>query len=1109
MKKLFSNFTSKGIYLLLGIALSLSVYSVQAQITGGTISVDGSNNLTFYDSGSGLTKTLSELGSWPTSGSDIYFTDGNVGIGTTNPTNTLSIKTPDVNGRGIEIISPADVVVSYLGTAGASGNRYGALSLNDDAGVTTVSLRGEGDSYFNAGNVGIGVTTPLYKLDVAGTANVTNLRVNNGYIYASGNGNVWFGDGAGVNADNFHFNISQGIWTSAGNFGIGTTVPSQKLDVVGSAKISGDIYMADSKSIRIDDPTDDSGLFIANYGDGNGFCYANDSLNTVSCPTRYSADLYVENGVMATKFCIGDTDCKNSWGDIADNLWTDNGTYLFANNATSVVVTNLGNVGIGTTSPGARLHVSGNYILIDNDSGYYAKDTAGTNRTLLTMNSSDETVIYNNSGGNGGPIVFGSKTGGSESMRITSSGSVGIGKTSPAGTLDVQGSICFSGDCKSSWSGAGSYWEISGNNVYRSSGNVGIGSASPRTLLDVSGQLAFTETYTGAGGYSGDRTAIVLDDTNRRGSIQLRPNGDMLIGIESNDDLLFIQNNAERMRINTSGNVGIGVTNPDQKLDVNGNMRVGTPTAGSKIILQGAIGSVDQFNISNLLSDGNFIKIAANSTPSAFMVMNNEGNVGIGTIGPSQKLDVNGNVTANVYYDRNNTAYYFDGSSTGTSIRTAGIIRADNAIQVDGNTVIDNGAGWHRSYGSTGWYNNTYGGGIYMIDSTYIRTYGSKRFYVNNYIYGTRFYDQNSTSYYVDPASTSYLNDVRADIFYDRNDPTYYANPGGTSYFYSLGIGTSSPGSWRLKVSGTSGIWGIGTNGTGVEGQSSTSSGVLGIGPGTGGVLSRKTGIHGIQGSTSDYAGYFDGRLQVVGSTYANAFYDTSSSNYYVDPYSNSTSAYFGGKLYLNQRVSTGTAINVYGKEALWFNNDYFSWGFGGNYNYFDDDIRIGTTADYGALNVNGDIKATGILLSDGDGGIWDGSFYWRIYAYGNTFLNGGTYQGSDVRFKKNIIPIENALNKVSQLRGVSYEFKKDEFPERGFSDGTQIGLIGQELEEVFPEFVKEDMEGYKSVSYDRITAVLIEAVKELKEEKEKQQTEIEQLKQLVCKDHQKSEICN
>ncbi len=50
------------------------------------------------------------------------------------------------------------------------------------------------------------------------------------------------------------------------------------------------------------------------------------------------------------------------------------------------------------------------------------------------------------------------------------------------------------------------------------------------------------------------------------------------------------------------------------------------------------------------------------------------------------------------------------------------------SLIMDGNFVIDDGGGWHRSYGATGWYNATFGGGIYMSDTTWVRVYGDKNF---------------------------------------------------------------------------------------------------------------------------------------------------------------------------------------------------------------------------------------------------------------------------------------------------------------------------------------------------------------------------------------------
>ena len=64
-------------------------------------------------------------------------------------------------------------------------------------------------------------------------------------------------------------------------------------------------------------------------------------------------------------------------------------------------------------------------------------------------------------------------------------------------------------------------------------------------------------------------------------------------------------------------------------------------------------------------------------------------------------------------------------------------------------------------------------------------------------------------------------------------------------------------------------------------------------------------------------------------------------------------------------------------------------------------------------------------------------------------------------------------------LRGVEFDWKRDQFKHMGFDAGTQIGVIAQEVEAVIPEIVRTDPEGSKSVAYANITAVLIEAIKE------------------------------
>jgi hypothetical protein len=95
----------------------------------------------------------------------------------------------------------------------------------------------------------------------------------------------------------------------------------------------------------------------------------------------------------------------------------------------------------------------------------------------------------------------------------------------------------------------------------------------------------------------------------------------------------------------------------------------------------------------------------------------------------------------------------------------------------------------------------------------------------------------------------------------------------------------------------------------------------------------------------------------------------------------------------------------------------------------------------------------------------------------------------SDVTWKKNIEPLSSSLEKVMLLQGVSYDWKTDEYPEKGFTDNRQIGFIAQDVEKVFPELVRTDGNGYKAVYYSQMVPVLLEAIKE-------QQKEISELKQ-------------
>ena len=103
----------------------------------------------------------------------------------------------------------------------------------------------------------------------------------------------------------------------------------------------------------------------------------------------------------------------------------------------------------------------------------------------------------------------------------------------------------------------------------------------------------------------------------------------------------------------------------------------------------------------------------------------------------------------------------------------------------------------------------------------------------------------------------------------------------------------------------------------------------------------------------------------------------------------------------------------------------------------------------------------------------------------------------SDIRFKKNLKPLENSLDKIIKLNGYSYEWRKDEFPNKNFKKGSDIGLIAQEVEKVFPEVVYTDNDDMKSksIDYSKLVPALVESIKELQKELEALKAELNQKK--------------
>ena len=159
-------------------------------------------------------------------------------------------------------------------------------------------------------------------------------------------------------------------------------------------------------------------------------------------------------------------------------------------------------------------------------------------------------------------------------------------------------------------------------------------------------------------------------------------------------------------------------------------------------------------------------------------------------------------------------------------------------------------------------------------------------------------------------------------------------------------------------------------------------------------------------------------------------------------------------------------------------------------------DLTISSQNASGSLIFNTNNVERFRVNSSGFMGIGTSNPTVRLQVAGDIIANS-IAGSSDSRFKTNILPIENPLQKVQQLRGVTFDWKTKEFPERAFSDNRALGFIAQEVEQVLPEVVQTEKtaEGYKSVQYDKVVALLVEAIKEQQKQIEVLQKEIKKIK--------------
>ena len=579
--------------LILNSSNQVTTDEIDSRVWGSTL-VDGSGTANYIARWTPDTNSL---------GTGVLYDDGtNVGIGTTVPTAKLDVAGSASLSGTLAFRGTTDPKIDVL-----NGENLGfRTSLNGDAGLT------ERMTILNNGNVGIGTTNPVGKLEVS------NSEAVNLFVTDTGGAKAWINAGTSNTLLGSYTNHRTGLTVNGteylsvitgGNVGIGTTNPSTLLQLGTAGTTAGTLSLAGGTSglvtVDVAAAAGTWAMTLPTSGGTNGYIMQTDgsgnlswvdpaTLSTQSSIWGMTSEQIHPQNALWSDLAIGGTSTASAQFLVQANTGyvkaqrfqdTANTDYYLdpASVGTSLAVA--GSVGIGTTNPTHKLTIAGASSTISNASGDITIDSASNNISLSGDNLINFAQLQGNNGSVSAP-TFAFQNDTDTGLYMASTGNMRL-VTAGADRVTID-----------------------------STGNVGIGTATPTALLHIDKNLSSGNLFK-VGNNGTDKFTVGWDG-------HATISGSLTIGTSS----LKLTDNGTYSTINSSGNialnstgtgnVGIGTTNPGAKLDVRGSAIFNEDSADADFRVE---------------SDGNINMLFVDASTNR---------VGIGTSTPTSTLTVVG-----------------------------------------------------------------------------------------------------------------------------------------------------------------------------------------------------------------------------------------------------------------------------------------------------------------------------------------------------------------------------------------------------------------------------------------------------------------------------------